>query len=107
MDKLHVLPAGHTITATIIDGSGFLRQVDDPSIGSRVTNSAPVTFGPYGVERRFTSQGQVTVAIAVAETLPTVGQKAMLDNISTTDPADDGVTIWADEGVLKVSGPSA
>lgn len=26
--------------------------------------------------------------------------------IPTVDPADDGVTIWNDEGVLKVSGAS-
>lgn len=30
----------------------------------------------------------------------------VVNAIPTTDPADDGVTIWSDEGVLKVSGAS-
>lgn len=31
---------------------------------------------------------------------------AILAAIPTVDPADDGVTIWLDNGILKVSGPS-
>lgn len=31
---------------------------------------------------------------------------ALVEAIPTVDPEDDGVTIWNDGGVLKVSGPS-
>ena len=107
MNSFHVLPPGHTITVSIFDGSGFIRQVEDPTIGQRVTNAAPVTFGPYAVERHFTTQGALAVTIAMADTMPSVAQKEILDNIPTADPEDDGVTVWADEGVLKTSGASA
>lgn len=46
------------------------------------------------------SEGTVTLKAEVAALLDIV------DDIPTTDPADDGVTIWNDNGVLKVSGPS-
>jgi hypothetical protein len=107
--SLHTLPAGHTLTATVVDGSGYVRQVEDPSIGGRVTNAAAAVYGPYVIPKTFEAQN-VAVAIAEADfaaNVPSAGQKAMLDAIPTTDPADDGVTIWNDEGVLKTSGASA
>jgi len=109
MNSLHSLPAGHSITVSVVDGSGFIRQVDDPTIGQRVTNAAAVTFGPYALDRRFTTQGDVSVVIAEADfasNVPSAGQKALLDAIPTTDPADDGVTVWNDGGTLKTSGAS-
>lgn len=33
-----------------------------------------------------------------------VDAAAVVNAIPTADPQDDGVTIWSDEGVLKVSG---
>jgi hypothetical protein len=107
--SLHSLPAGHTLTATIVDGSGYVRQVGNSSIGGRVTNAAAAVYGPYVVPKSFEAQN-CSVVIAesdFASNVPSADQKAMLDAIPATDPADDGVTIWNDEGVLKTSGASA
>lgn len=106
MNSLHLVPAGHSITISIFDGVGFVRQVEDPTIGQRVTNAAAVTFGPYAFDRQFTTQGDVTVLIAEAAAVLSPADKAILDAIPTTDPADDGVTVWSDNGVLKTSGAS-
>lgn len=105
MNNLHVLPAGHTITATIVDGSGYIRQVENPAIGRRVTNAAAVVFGPYLLDRTFTTQGALTVVIAeadIAANVPTSEQKALLNNIPSTDQ-EDAASVWNDEGALKVS----
>ena len=46
------------------------------------------------------SDGEVTLKSEVAALL------TIVSSIPTVDPADDGVTIWNDGGVLKVSGAS-
>jgi hypothetical protein len=105
MNSLHVVPAGHTITASIVDGSGYIRQVENPAIGRRVTNAAAAVFGPYVVPRQFTTQGALSVTIAEADfaaNVPTADQKALLDNIPTADQ-EDASSVWNDEGALKVS----
>lgn len=106
MTSLYVLPAGHTLTATIFDGKGYVRRLDNPAIGGIVTNAAAAVYGPYMADHNFSVQGDVTVVIAEANVLPTADEKALLDNIPTEDPADDGVSIWNDSGALKVSGAS-
>jgi len=109
MESHHILPIGWTLTASVVDGSGYIRRADNPAIGGIVTNAAPVVYGPYLTERTFEVQGEVTVVIAEASILdnvPSAAQAAMLDAIPTTDPADDGVTVWNDDGVLKTSGAS-
>lgn len=51
------------------------------------------------------SAANVFVTAADVVNLPTTAEKAFLDAVPTTDPGD-GVTIWADTGVLKIaSGP--
>lgn len=105
--NLYVLPAGHTLTATIVDGKGYVRRLDNPSIAGIVTNAAAAVYGPYMAAHNFETQGALTVVIAEASVLPTAAEKALLDNIPTEDPADDGATVWNDAGVLTVAGPSA
>lgn len=105
MKSLHILPAGHTLTVSIFDGTGSIRQVEDPTIGQIVTNAASVVYGPYMLQRSFETQGAVTVVIAeadIAANIPSAAQAAMLDAIPTTDQ-DDSATVWNDGGVLKVS----
>lgn len=48
------------------------------------------------------SKGTVTLKSDVADLLE------IISNIPTSDPADDGASVWLDEktGLLKVSGPS-
>lgn len=53
---------------------------------------------PSGTRIRIESGGELVVG--------STDFAAILAAIPTTDPADDGETIWNDEGVLKVSGPS-
>jgi hypothetical protein len=105
MNSLHHLPAGHTLTVSIFDGAGYVQQVQDPTIGQRVTNAAAVVYGPYMLDRSFTTQGAVSVVIAeadIAANIPSTAQAAMLDAIPTADQ-DDSATVWNDGGVLKVS----
>lgn len=105
MTSLHTLPAGHTLTATVVDGKGFVRRLDNPAIGGLLTNAAPAVYGPYLAPHAFEVQGAVTVTIAEASTLdnvPSAAQAAMLDAIPTADQ-EDSATVWNDEGVLKVS----
>ncbi len=109
MNSLYTLPIGHTLTATIVDGTGYVRRQDNPAIGGRITNAVAAVYGPYLAPHVFEVQGDVAVVIAEASTLdnvPSTAQAAMLDAIPETDPADDGVTVWNDEGVLKTSGAS-
>lgn len=105
MRLLHSLPAGHTLTATVVDGSGYVRQVESAAIGGIVTNSAAAVYGPYSLPRTFTVTNNVRVVIAEADTaanIPSTAQAAMLDAIPTAD-VEDSATVWNDEGVLKVS----
>lgn len=105
MTSLYTLPAGHTLTATIFDGSGYVRRIDNPTIGGRLTNAAEAVYGPYLAPHTFEVQGEVTVVIAEADTLdnvPSAAQAAMLDAIPSTDQ-EDSATVWNDEGTLKVS----
>lgn len=107
MNSLYTLPVGHTLTATVVDGKGYVRRQDNPAIGGIVTNAAAAVYGPYMAAHVFETQGDVTVVIAEADVLPTADEKALLDNIPTEDPADDGVSVWNDGGALKVAGASA
>ena len=100
MNQQHFLPAGHSITVSILDGAGFIRQVENPDIGQRVTNAASVSYGPYPFDRSFLTQGDLTVTIAEADFAK------VIRDIPTFDPADDGVTVWNDDGTLKTSGAS-
>ena len=103
------LPVGHTLTATIFDGSGYVRRLDDSTVGGRLTNAASAVYGPYLAPHVFEVQGDVNVAIAEVDILgnvPTTDQATLLDNIPETDPADDGVSVWNDSGALKTSGAS-
>lgn len=109
MSSLHTLPAGHTLTASIFDGAGYVRRLDNPFIGGRLTNAAPAVYGPYLAAHNFEVQGEVTVVIAEAATLnnvPSVAQAAMLDAIPAADQ-EDSETVWNDEGTLKVSSAGA
>lgn len=103
----HQLPASHTLTVSVVDGKAYARQVEDSTISALVTNAAAVVFGPYLLDRSFIvqHQGNATAVIAEADVsanIPSADQKALLDGIPTED-AGDGVTIWNDAGVLKVS----
>lgn len=100
MNTYHHVPAGHTITVTIVDGTGFARQSENPAIAGIVSNANPQTFGPYPFDRGFVVQGNVSVSIAESDFAE------LIRDIPTVDPADDGVSVWNDSGVLKVSGPS-
>ena len=103
---LYTLPAGHTLTATVVDGKGYVRRQDNPAVAGIVTNAAAAVYGPYLAPHVFEVQGDVSVVIAESDTLdnvPSAAQAAMLDAIPTTDQ-EDSTTVWSDEGVLKVSG---
>ena len=105
IENSYHLPAGYSLTVSAIDGKVFVRQVEDDTIAAAVTNAAAQVFGPYLYDRNFIVQDTGNVAgvvIAVENTLPSVAQKALLDAIPTADQTD-GVTIWNDAGVLKVS----
>lgn len=107
INKSYTLPAGHTLTVSVVDGSAHVQQIESASIAALVTNAASAVFGPYLLPRNFRVQdgGNVTVVIAeadVAARIPSADQKALLDNIPTAD-AQDSVTVWNDEGALKVS----
>lgn len=101
------LPAGHTLTVSVVDGKAHVEMVGNPSVAALVTNAGASVFGPYMVAHTFRVQqsGNATVAIAEADptaNIPSSAQAAILDAIPTAD-AEDGVTVWNDEGVLKVS----
>lgn len=109
MSSLYTLPAGHILTASIFDGSGYVRRIDNPLIGGLLTNAAAAVYGPYLAAHTFEVQGDVTVAITEADTLdnvPSAAQAAMLDAIPATDQ-EDSATVWNDEGTLKVSSAGA
>lgn len=103
------LPACHTITVSVPGGKVSVRQVEDGSIGAIASFGADVSFGPYLLDRSFDVFGVASVTIAESDPMakiPTAAEKAILAGIPTVDPADDGVSIWSDNGVLKVSGAS-
>lgn len=79
-----VVPSGKKIT--VQDGG----SIEGPGFGMPTFNTAYFTV----------SDGEVTLKPEVAALLQIVA------NIPTTDPQDDGVTIWNDNGTLKVSGAS-
>jgi hypothetical protein len=102
------LPAGHVLTVTAVTAAQ-VRQVEDPSIAAIIAAGGSHAFGPYGLPRKFRATGQVTAVITESDfsvNVPSAAQKALLDNIPTVDPADDGVSVWNDEGALKTSGAS-
>lgn len=70
--------------------------------GGSITNgSENFTNVTFDTDYFTVSEGVVTLKTEVAALLTIVG------NIPTEDPADNGVSIWNDGGVLKVSGASA
>lgn len=102
------VPVGHKITVAVVDGSAHIRQDQDSSVASLVTNANTVSFGPYFLPRSFVVQesGNATVTVAesdIVANVPSTAQKAVLDGIPVTDQ-QDSVSVWNDEGVLKVSG---
>jgi|TARA_A100001391_G_scaffold190679_1_gene163515 hypothetical protein len=104
----HHVPAGHTITVSVVDGSAHVEQVESPAVAALVTNAAAQTFGPYMLDRTFRVQERAGVTVTVSEAdiaanIPSADQAATLDAIPTTDQ-EDSATVWSDEGVLKVSG---
>jgi hypothetical protein len=105
----HHLKSGHTLTATVVDGNGYVRDARNQANGGIITNSSPKVFGPYFSDHLFETQGIVTVTIAEADSaanIPSAGQKALLDAIPEADQ-EDSETVWNDEGTLKVSGAGA
>ncbi len=103
MSTLYKLKPGHVLTVTKTGGTTHVKQVQDESIGGFVTTS--LAFGPYALERDFTVWGNPAVAITESDltaNIPSSAQAAFLDAVPATDQ-DDSATIWADEGVLKVS----
>ena len=99
---IHKLPAGHTITATVIDGTiGSISQIEDPTIGALFKSS--VTFGGYYVERNFKTSNNVTVAVTpITFGLPLVAAGAPVDARKAElliDPAgdDNAVQLYANE----------
>jgi hypothetical protein len=59
---IYKLPAGHTITATVIDETGTIKQVQDGTIGAIFTTSQ--SYGAYLVDRDFIVSDNATVMIA-------------------------------------------
>lgn len=102
-ETIYKVAAGHTITVAKVNNTGHVRQVQDPTIGAVVTSSH--AFGPYALSRDFIVQGDVSVVIAESDltaNIPSTAQAAILDAIPAVDQADS-VSVWNDEGVLKVS----
>ena len=67
MASRHHLPAGYTISASIFDGDGFIRNAAEPREGSIVTNARAVSFGPYPIAHDFIVTGDCTVVVDVAD----------------------------------------
>jgi hypothetical protein len=78
MATIYEVPPGSTLTATVFDGTGYVRQVENPAIAGLVTNAAPLVFGPYIQPRQFRVSGDVAVSIAevAAFSVPGVGLPA-------------------------------
>lgn len=105
MQTHYTLPAWHTLTATVVDGKGSVRQANDPTVGANITNAGASVFGPYMNSRVFNATSNVTVVIAESTALaniPSTAQAALLDAIPIVDQ-DDSVSVWNDAGALKVS----
>lgn len=87
---------GDFFTSVTFDDTQFTVTEGEVALASGVAAKL-VTFD---AEYFTVSEGEVTLKSEVAALL------TIVDNIPTVDPADDGVTIWNDNGVLKVSGAS-
>lgn len=93
------LPAAHTLAVTALVGVVITEQRQDSTV--RAVGSA--TFGPYLLDRDFIVHGDATVVIAESTgAAVSAAQKAALDGIPAED-AEDGETVWNDDGSLKVS----
>jgi hypothetical protein len=101
---IYRLPAGHIITATVVDGFGSIKQVEDASIGATFASSK--TYGPYFVERNFIISDNATVTITAVSASPLSmfdgGDGAPVSAVRATlnvNPAGDenGLTFTAKE----------
>jgi hypothetical protein len=103
LDKLYPLPAGHTLTVTVGSGIAHVQQLETASVKASVSTSQ--VFGPYALDRTFRVQdgGNVTVAIAEADTALSTANAALIAAIPTATQ-HDSVSVYNDTGVLKVSG---
>lgn len=81
-----VVPSGNKIT---VDVGGTIESDGDA-----------FTSASFDTDYFTVADGEVTIKAEVAALL------AIVAAIPTVDPADDGVTIWNDNGVLKASGAS-
>lgn len=91
---IYRVPAGHTITATVTDGTGSIKQVEDGTIGAIFTSS--VSYGPYYVERSFVVSDNAAVTVAAVTYCPssviTFGDAAPVDAVKaslTVNPTGD------------------
>lgn len=105
LNKEYTLPVGHMLTVTVRRGSVHVVRLDDPTTAALVSSSA--VYGPYALEKTFRVQDEGNVNVAIAESdfaanTPSADEKAMLDAVPVEDQ-EDGSTVYADEGVLKVS----
>lgn len=81
----------------VVDSGGKITMKPGSTLDIEGEITQSITFD----EDYFTiNDGEVTLKAEVAALL------TIVDNIPTTDPADDGASIWNDGGVLKVSGAS-
>lgn len=81
----------------IVDAGGKITMKPGSSLDFDGEITQSITFDDDYFE---INDGEVTLKAEVAALLTLVA------GIPDTDPADDGVTIWNDGGVLKVSGAS-
>lgn len=81
----------------VVDSGGKITMKPGSTLDIEGEITQSVTFDADYFE---VNDGEVTLKADVAALL------TIVSDIPTVDPADDGVTIWNDGGVLKVSGAS-
>jgi hypothetical protein len=69
-NRRYPLPAGSSLTVSVVDGSAHVQQEEDPAIAALVTNARSVSFGPYNLERAFRVQDGGNVSVTIAEVVP-------------------------------------
>lgn len=98
--SLYTLPPASTLTITPTHGAVF---VISASAGVGASISSATTYGPYLVEHEFEVRRRNTGVIATSDPLAALQSATdIVEAIPATDQTDS-VTVWNDEGVLKVS----
>jgi hypothetical protein len=98
--SLFTLPPGKTLTITPSHGPVYVLA---PSVSIGASVSSVTTYGPYFNEALFEVRGRATGTFANVEPLADIQAAADIVDAVPAEDQSDSVTVWNDEGVLKVS----